>query len=128
MTRQNSENTIKRFLNSREAQSYLTISRRALETAVKNGEIGYKKINSRLYFPVEELDRWAQQLNYHTDCINEGIYTGHISRSLTKPEHDIGLEKLLELRRLEKLKNTASKGLQSCSKRVCAKQPVSCPA
>lgn len=128
MIRQEENNRVKRFLNSKEAQAYLTISRRAMESAVKDGEIGYKKINGRYYFPVEELERWARNLNYHTDYINEVRRTGRISQSLTKPEQGIGLEKLRELRNLEKQKSTASRGLQAYSNKASLKPQVSCLA
>ena len=96
-----------------EAISLLPFGRRGLDSLIKKGEIGFKKVNGRYYFPETEIRRWVNDLEYHTKYTKEETYTGRTSRLLTQKEEGIGLEKLLELQALKKQNNTATQGYQS---------------
>ena len=57
-----SEQINKRLLGALDAASYLSISRTTLYYKAKIGKIRSLKIGHRRLFPIEELDRYVDQL------------------------------------------------------------------
>lgn len=81
MIRQIGQNTIKRVLNAKEAREYLGLPRYSFEKAVSNGEIQFKLIGTKKFFPTWALEKWQNDTTNHIDCTKEAKPTTHISRS-----------------------------------------------
>jgi len=128
MIRQTCQNNIKRVLNAKEAQAYLGIPRYSFEKAVQNGDIEYKLIGRKKFYPVWCLDKWQNDTTNHIDCSKEATSTMPISRILTKTEPEYSLERLLEQRMKQKQSNIASRELLNCKRKLVNKPMVNCPA
>lgn len=130
MTRQIDENILnKKLLTAREAQIYLGIGRYSnFKLIVDKGEIGFKLIGRSKYFTIQELERWLAKPNYHTEYTSAVMSSTHTTPLSLKTDKGYSLEKQLEELRLKKLKDIASKGLQSCKKRLVSKHQENCPA
>ena len=74
----------KKVLNSKEAREYLGLPRYSFEKAVSNGDIQFKLIGSKKFFPTWALDRWQNDTTNNTDCTNVAKHTTHISRTYQK--------------------------------------------
>lgn len=79
MTRQTNQNNIKRVLNAKEAREYLGLSRYNFEKAVREGNIKFKLIGTKKFFPTWALEEWQNDTMNHTDCIKEVKRTTRIS-------------------------------------------------
>lgn len=74
-------NGIKRVLNSKEAREYLGLPRYSFDKAVNNGEIEFKLIGSKKFFPTWCLDKWQRNTITHTDFTKEAKSITLTSRS-----------------------------------------------
>ena len=128
MTRQNSQNNIKRVLNAKEAREYLGLPRYSFEKAVKEGSIEFKLIGTKKFFPVWCLEKWQNDITNHIDYIKEAKPTTLISHLYQRPEVGLSLESLLEQREKEKQLNIASKGYRNYKNRTVNKLAANCPA
>ncbi|MDD4556250.1 MAG: helix-turn-helix domain-containing protein [Alphaproteobacteria bacterium] len=100
----------KKLLNIKEAMSYIGISKRSnFINLVESGEIGYKILgkNGRKYFTTAELDRWLNELSFHTNYTNVEKYITFTSPSKHGMGKEYSLEKLLAKKNLQKLKDIA---------------------
>lgn len=115
----------KLLLTKQEAMELLPFGRRGFESLVKNGEIGFKEVNGRLYFSRAEIDRWANDLKYRIVSTPEVKPCGRTLLCKPKTEKTYSLDALLEQRTLEKLNNSASRNLQSYKQRQIVRPQVS---
>lgn len=65
------ENSIKRVLNSKEAREYLGLPRYSFDKAVNTGQIEFKLIGTKKFFPIWCLERWQKDTTNHIDYIKE---------------------------------------------------------
>ena len=126
MIRQNYQNAVKKVLNAKEAREYLGLPRYSFEKAVNNGDIGFKLIGNKKFFPVWCLDKWQNGTTNHIDYTNAAKHTTHTSPMSQKPEAESSLENLLEQIERAKQSNTASKGYRSYKRKTINKPVVNC--
>jgi hypothetical protein len=101
------------LISKAEALAKLPFGRRGLDSLIKKGEIGFKKVNGRYYFLESEIERWANDLEYHTASTPEVAHTGHTSRCKPQTEKKYSLGVLVAQKNLNKLSNSVSRKLQS---------------
>lgn len=94
------------LLTRAEALELLPFSRRGLDSLIKKGEIGYKKVGSRYYFLRSDIEQWAMSLNHHIDYSSVGKPTMPTSRSMPTAK-GYSLENLAEQYNLRKPKHIA---------------------
>lgn len=92
------QNTVitKKLLNAKEAREYLGFSRYTFEKAVNEGNIRFKLIGSKKFFPIGALDTWQSTTMNHTDCIKEAIRTTRISRTSRRAANAYSFAELQE--------------------------------
>ena len=128
MIRQIGQNTIKRVLNSKEAREYLGLPRYSFEKAVNNGEIQFKLIGTKKFFPTWALEKWQSDTTNHIDCTKEAKPTMRTYHTYQRPKVGLSLESLLEQREKEKQLAIASKGCRNYKSKTVNKPVVSCLA
>ena len=101
------------LLTKAEALAMLPFGRHSFEGIINRGEIGFKKVGGRYYFLLSDIEKWANRLERHTNCIPEGKPTGHTLLSKPKTESVSGLDALVTQRMLEKQKRFAMRKLQA---------------
>ena len=74
----------KKVLNAKEAREYLGLARYSFEKAVNSGDIQFKLIGSKKFFPIWALDKWQTDTINHIPCLKEAKRTTRISRSYQK--------------------------------------------
>lgn len=94
------------LLTKQEALALLPFSRRGLDSLIKKGEIGYKKVGSRYYFLKSDIEKWAMSLDHHTDYSSVGKPTMPTSHSIATG-NGYSLENLAEQYNLRKPKHIA---------------------
>ena len=116
------------LLTRQQAIDLLPFGRRGFDSLIQKGELGFKKVNGRLYFLRTDIEKWANDLEHHIDCISGVKHTGHTSHCKPKSETTRGLDALRERLTLEKLNNSVSKKLQSYNRKPSNKPVVNCLA
>ena len=118
---------IKRVLNAKEAMQYLGLGRRQFEAAVKQGDISFKTIGSKRFYPVWVLEKWLSNTVNHIDYTKEATSITPISRvSLT--DKGCKLEKLAEQVMKSWQPNTASRDYRKYNNRSKTSHQVDCLA
>lgn len=115
----------KLLLTKQEAMEVLPIGRRGFESLIKNGEIGYKKVNGRYFFTVAEINRWVNDLEHHTAYTPEARPCGHTLRRTPKTEKRYSLDALAEQMYSKRQSNSATRNLQSYKMKQSVKPQVS---
>lgn len=127
MTRQFTNNIIG-LITKAEAIDLLPFGRRGLESLIKKGEIGFKKVNGRYYFLKSDIIRWAENLDHHTEYTSEERHTGRISHIQPYPEKKYSLDALAKQMTQEKLNNFALKKYRKSELVNKTSLPENCPA
>ena len=104
-----------------EAIDLLPFGRRGFESLIKKGEIGFKKVNNRLYFLKSDIEKWSEKLEFHSDCTNVAKSSTRTIRLSAKREPEYSLEKVLAEQRMLKLNNTQLKELRNSNKKTVNK-------
>ena len=115
----------KLLLTKQEAMELLPFGRRGFESLIRTGELGFKKVNGRLYFSKADLERWVNDLEHRTEYTPEVKPTGHISRCKPQTEKKYSLDALVAQQALEKLSSSATRKLQSYKQKISVKPQVS---
>ena len=123
MIRQLEENVL--LLTKSEALARLPFGRHSFDSLINKGEVGFKKVGNRYYFPVTEIERWANNLEHRTASTPEVKATGHILLSKPKTENDCGLDALVAQRTLEKQRSSAMRKLQAYKQKETNKPMMS---
>lgn len=74
----------KKILNTKEAIEYLGLGRRSFDAAVKQGDISFKTIGSKRFYPVWVLDKWLNNTVNLLDCSKEATSITPTYRSSAK--------------------------------------------
>lgn len=117
----------KRILNTKEAIEYLGLGRRQFEVAVRQGDISFKVIGSKRFYPVWVLDKWLNSTINHIDCSSAAIHTTPISRVSSKGD-GYELERLAEQMMKPRQFNTVSKDYRKYNNKLRTKPLVDCLA
>ena len=118
---------IKRVLNAKEAMQYLGLGRRQFMAAVKQGDISFKTIGSKRFYPVWVLEKWLNSTDNHIDCSKEATSTTPISR-VSSTDNGCKLEKLAEQMMKSWQINTASKDYRKYNNKSKTAHQVDCLA
>lgn len=113
------------LITKAEAIKLLPFGRHSFEGLINRGEIGFKKVGGRYYFLRSDIEKWANQLEHHTESTNVSVGTGHTLLSKPKTENVSGLDALVIQRTLEKQRNSAMRKLQAYKPKVTNEPMVS---
>ena len=117
----------KKILNTKEAMEYLGVGRRVFNAAVKQGEISFKAVNGKKYFPLWVLDKWLNSTINYIDCSSAATTTTPIYH-VSSTGDGCELERLAERMMKSWQSNTASKDYRKYNSKSKTKPLVDCLA
>lgn len=118
---------IKKILNTKEAIEYLGLGRRQFEAAVRQGDISFKTIGSKRFYPVWVLEKWLNNTINHIDYSSAVQHTTPTSRASSKGD-GYALERLAAQMMKPKQPNTVSKDYRKYNNKLRTKPLVDCLA